>query len=59
MPVGAQGVINSDGRLAPVLNGEEPADIGAEPGYGSFACADGKLVTLSIAHEAVRPFLTG
>jgi crotonobetainyl-CoA:carnitine CoA-transferase CaiB-like acyl-CoA transferase len=37
--------------LAPVLNGEEPADIGAEPGYGSFACADGKLITLSIAHE--------
>lgn len=37
--------------LAPLLNGEEPADIGAEPGYGIFSCADGKLLTLSIAHE--------
>jgi len=37
--------------LAPVLNGEQPADIGAEPAYASFACADGRLLTLSIAHE--------
>jgi crotonobetainyl-CoA:carnitine CoA-transferase CaiB-like acyl-CoA transferase len=37
--------------LVPIMNGEEPADIGAEPAYGTFSCADGKLLTLSIAHE--------
>lgn len=37
--------------LGAVLNGETPADIGAEPAYRSYACGDGKLITLSIAHE--------
>jgi crotonobetainyl-CoA:carnitine CoA-transferase CaiB-like acyl-CoA transferase len=33
------------------MNGEPLADIGAEPAYGVFQCADGKLLSLSIAHE--------
>jgi crotonobetainyl-CoA:carnitine CoA-transferase CaiB-like acyl-CoA transferase len=37
--------------VGPTLNGTAPADIGAEPGYGAFRCADGRLLTLSIAHE--------
>jgi crotonobetainyl-CoA:carnitine CoA-transferase CaiB-like acyl-CoA transferase len=37
--------------LGPVMNGGTIADIGAEPAYGVFKCADGKLLTLSIAHE--------
>ena len=37
--------------LGPVMNGAPLADIGAEPAYGVFKCADGRLVTLSIAHE--------
>ncbi|WP_342640153.1 CaiB/BaiF CoA transferase family protein [Rhodoligotrophos ferricapiens] len=37
--------------LSPVLNGARPDEIGDEPAYGSFACADGKLLSLSIAHE--------
>ncbi len=37
--------------LGPVMNGQEPADIGAEPAYGTFICGDDKLLTLSIAHE--------
>ena len=37
--------------LGPVMNGGAIADIGAEPAYGVFKCADGKLLTLSIAHE--------
>ena len=37
--------------LGPVMNGAPLADIGAEPAYGVFKCADGKLLTLSIAHE--------
>ncbi|MFV0280126.1 MAG: CaiB/BaiF CoA transferase family protein [Rhodoblastus sp.] len=37
--------------LGPVMNGAPLADIGAEPAYGLFKCADGKLLTLSIAHE--------
>jgi crotonobetainyl-CoA:carnitine CoA-transferase CaiB-like acyl-CoA transferase len=37
--------------IGPVLNGEPVADIGAEPAYGLFRCADGKLLSLSIAHE--------
>ncbi len=37
--------------LGPVMNSEPVADIAAEPAYGSFRCADGTLLTLSIAHE--------
>lgn len=37
--------------LGPTMNGEALADIGAEPAYGTFRCADGRLLTLSIAHE--------
>lgn len=37
--------------LGPVLNGARPDEIGEEPAYGTFACADGKLLSLSIAHE--------
>ena len=44
--------------IGPVLNGAPIADIGAEPAYGLFRCADGKLLSLSIAHEDWfwRPF---
>jgi crotonobetainyl-CoA:carnitine CoA-transferase CaiB-like acyl-CoA transferase len=37
--------------LGPAMNGRPLADIGAEPAYGMFRCADGRLLTLSIAHE--------
>lgn len=37
--------------LGPVMNGSAIADVGAEPAYGVFKCRDGKLITLSIAHE--------
>ena len=37
--------------LGPTMNGAQPADIGAEPAYGTFRCGDGRLLTLSIAHE--------
>lgn len=37
--------------LGPTMNGEPLADIAAEPAYGSFRCGDGRLLTLSIAHE--------
>ena len=37
--------------LGPVMNGLALADIGAEPAYGMFRCGDGRLLTLSIAHE--------
>ncbi|MFA7506263.1 MAG: CaiB/BaiF CoA-transferase family protein [Burkholderiaceae bacterium] len=37
--------------LGPQMNGQAQADISAEPAYGSFRCGDGKLLTLSIAHE--------
>jgi crotonobetainyl-CoA:carnitine CoA-transferase CaiB-like acyl-CoA transferase len=33
------------------MNGEPLADIAAEPAYGLFECQDGKLLSLSIAHE--------
>ncbi|TXL73259.1 CoA transferase [Vineibacter terrae] len=44
--------------IGPALNGVPIADIGAEPAYGLFRCADGKLLSLSIAHEDWfwRPF---
>lgn len=37
--------------LAPRMNGTSAAFVNDEPGYGVFECADGKLLTLSIAHE--------
>ncbi len=37
--------------LGPAMNGAPLADIAAEPAYGTFRCADGRLLTLSIAHE--------
>jgi crotonobetainyl-CoA:carnitine CoA-transferase CaiB-like acyl-CoA transferase len=37
--------------LGPTMNGEPLADIAAEPGYGAFRCGDGRLLTLSVAHE--------
>jgi len=37
--------------LAPIMNGQAPVEFGAEPGYGVFACGDGQLLTLSVAHE--------
>lgn len=37
--------------LGPVMNGGAIADVGAEPGYGVFRAGDGKLLTLSVAHE--------
>jgi len=44
--------------LTPTLNGEPLAPVGEEPGYGAFRCGDGKLLSLSIAHEDWfwRPF---
>jgi crotonobetainyl-CoA:carnitine CoA-transferase CaiB-like acyl-CoA transferase len=37
--------------VGPVLNGEPVADIGAEPAYGLFRCAENQILSLSIAHE--------
>src|SRR5690606_41311551 len=37
--------------LGPQRNGQAQPDIAAEPAYGTFRCGDGKLLTLSIAHE--------
>lgn len=37
--------------VGPAMNGQPLADIGAEPAYGLFVCGDGKLISLSIAHE--------
>ena len=37
--------------LGPVLNGHAPPDLRAEPGYGLFTCRDGRVLSLSIAHE--------
>jgi crotonobetainyl-CoA:carnitine CoA-transferase CaiB-like acyl-CoA transferase len=37
--------------VGPAMNGEPLADISAEPAYGLFECQDGKLLSLSIAHE--------
>ena len=37
--------------LVPAMNGAPLVDIAAEPAYGTFRCADGRLLTLSIAHE--------
>ena len=37
--------------LGPVMNGAPMLRITDEPGYGIFTCADGRQLTLSIAHE--------
>jgi crotonobetainyl-CoA:carnitine CoA-transferase CaiB-like acyl-CoA transferase len=37
--------------LSPLMNGSPVGTLIREPAYGSFACADGRLLTLSIAHE--------
>ena len=37
--------------LGPALNGMPPLDFSGEPAYGLFACQDGKVLSLSIAHE--------
>ncbi len=37
--------------LGPAMNGHPPLDLHAEPGYGLFTCCDGKVLSLSIAHE--------
>lgn len=37
--------------VGPAMNEELLADIAAEPAYGLFECKDGKLLSLSIAHE--------
>jgi len=37
--------------LVPQANGTPLGELISEPGYGTFTCADGKLMTLSIAHE--------
>lgn len=39
--------------LGPILNGITPSIISLEPAYGVFKCADGRFLTLSIAHEDV------
>lgn len=44
--------------LVPQANGTPLGEFIAEPAYGVFSCGDGKLITLSIAHEDWfwRPF---
>ncbi len=44
--------------LVPEANGTPLGEFIAEPAYGVFTCSDGKLITLSIAHEDWfwRPF---
>lgn len=37
--------------LAPLMNGTPIGELIREPAYGTFACADGRLLTVSIAHE--------
>lgn len=37
--------------LVPAANGTPLGEFISEPGYGVFTCKDGKLLTLSIAHE--------
>ena len=38
-------------QLVPVMNSTGPAGVLHEPGYGIYRTADGKLISLSIAHE--------
>lgn len=37
--------------LSPLMNGAPIGELINEPAYGTFACADGRLITVSIAHE--------
>lgn len=37
--------------LVPAVNGGQPVTVNNEPAYGIFRCSDGRLLTLSIAHE--------
>ena len=37
--------------LAPLMNGRPLGELIREPAYGAFACGDGRLITISIAHE--------
>ena len=37
--------------LGPALNGQAFPDLRAEPAYGLFTCRDGRVLSLSIAHE--------
>lgn len=37
--------------LAPLMNGAPIGELIREPAYDTFACADGALLTLSVAHE--------
>jgi crotonobetainyl-CoA:carnitine CoA-transferase CaiB-like acyl-CoA transferase len=37
--------------LAPLMNGASIGELFQEPAYRTFACADGQLLTVSIAHE--------
>ena len=38
-------------RLVPLLNDAGPGGLPCDPGYGVYRCADGRELTLSIAHE--------
>lgn len=38
-------------HLDPKMNRGERATVHGEPGYGTFRCADGRQLTLSVAHE--------
>lgn len=38
-------------QLVPLANGAEPNVIGRDPGYGLFATADGRLLSLSVSFE--------
>lgn len=37
--------------LSPLMNGAAFGELIHEPAYAAFACADGRLITISIAHE--------
>lgn len=37
--------------LVPVMNRGAQVDVTGSPGYGNFACADGMVLSLSVAHE--------
>lgn len=37
--------------LSPLMNGAPLGELINEPAYATFACADGRLITISIAHE--------
>ncbi|MBI3993686.1 MAG: CoA transferase [Candidatus Lambdaproteobacteria bacterium] len=37
--------------VVPPMNGDPPPPLGSDPGYGIYACKDGKAISLSVAHE--------